>query len=212
MTSRKERGAVMLEGMIVVLVTMMILVWLISLGFVYYQRYLVTAITNDACTKVAATYNNADSDIVMGFVNSSDITNRNLYRSVSQGDAQFSVNKEKAEQYINYRLKKTNFVGTLKSVNVKMQLVKDSPTRQHVFLETSVTFNTPLGFALDFFGMKGTQVFSSSARSDCTDVIEYMSLIDFENYVLSGGEVNSKVVKLINSLIGVYNKFQWVKH
>ena len=201
----------MIEGMIVVLVTMMILVWLISLGFVYYQRYLVTAITNDACTKVSATYNNAGSDIVMGYINSSDITNRNLYRTSSSTDSQFSVNKEKVDQYINYILKKTNFVGTIKSVDVQMELVKDSALRQHIKLETRVTFNTPLGFVLDFFGMEGVKSYYSIARSDCTDIINYMSSVDFGSYVLSGKEVNSKIINLINSLIGVYNKFKWVK-
>lgn len=209
---KKEKGEVMIEGMIVVLVTMIILVWLIAIGFVYYQRYLVTAITNDACTKVAATYNNADSDIVMGYINSADITNRNLYRTSSTSDAQYSINKEKVEQYINYILTKTNFVGTIKSVDVKMQLVKDSPLRQHIELETEVTFNTPLGFALDFFGMEGVKTYYSTARSDCTDVIDYMSSVDFGNYVLSGNEVSSKIIKFINSLMGVYNKFKWVKN
>lgn len=212
MMKKNERGAIMIEGMIVVLVTMMVLVWLIALGFVYYQRYLVTAITNDACTKIAATYNNADSDIVMGYIDSSDITNRNLYRTSSSSDAQYMVNKEKVEQYINYKLKKTNFSGTIKSVDVKMELVKDSPLRQHIYLETTVTFNTPLGFVLDFFGMEGVTTYYSSARSDCTDLIDYMSLVDFDNYALSGNEVSSKLVKLINSLMSVYNKFKWVKN
>lgn len=208
---RNERGAIMIEGMIVVIITMIILVWLIALGFVYYQRYLVTAITNDACTKIAATYNNADSDIVMGYINSADITNRNLYRTSSTSDAQYAVNKEKVEQYINYILKKTNFVGTIKSVNVKMELVKDSAFRQHVTVETAVTFNTPFGFVLDFLGMDGVQTYYSTARSDCTDIINYMSSVDFGNYVLSGNASNSKIVKFINSLVGVYNKFKWVK-
>ena len=201
----------MIEGMIVVIITMMILVWLIALGFVYYQRYLVTAITNDACTKIAATYNNAESDIVMGYVNSSDITNRNLYRFSSYSDAQFAVNKKKVEQYINYVLTKTNFAGTIKSVEVNMELVSDSIYRKHVKLETTVTFNTPLGGALDYFGMDGTTTYYSSARSDCTDIIEYMSNVDFASYVLSGNEVNSKVIKLINKMIDLYNKFVWVE-
>lgn len=202
----------MIEGMIVVIVTMMILVWLISLGFVYYQRYLVTAITNDACTKVAATYSNAESDIVMGYIDSADITNRNLYRSTSTSDEQFKVNQQKVEEYVIYALKKTNFTGTIKDVNVKMELVNDSTLRQHIQLETTITFNTPLGFALEFFGMGDTQTYSSSARSDCTDVINYMSLVDFRNYALNGGEVSMKLVKLLNSLIEVYNKFKWVKN
>lgn len=212
MKKKNERGEIMIEGMIVVLVTMFLLTWLIAIGFVYYQRYLVTAITNDACARVAATYNNADGDIMMGFVSPEDITERNLYRNASETDAQFAINKEKATQYINYRLKKTNFVGTIKSVDVKMQLVNDSPLRQHIKIETEVTFNTPLGIFLDFFGMGSTNTYYSSARSDNTDIIDYMSKVDFGNYVFSGSAVSSKVVKLINSLIGVYNKFQWVQN
>ena len=48
-----ERGAIMLEGMIVTVITLFVLIWILGLGFVYYQRYLTTVVTNDAAAKVA---------------------------------------------------------------------------------------------------------------------------------------------------------------
>ena len=52
----RESGEVMIEGMIVLLITMIMLVWLLALGFIYYERYILTAVTNDAACKIADTY------------------------------------------------------------------------------------------------------------------------------------------------------------
>ena len=41
-----ESGEVMLEGMIVTVITVFILIWLLGLGFLYYQRYVTTIVTN----------------------------------------------------------------------------------------------------------------------------------------------------------------------
>ena len=53
----QERGAIVLEGMIATIFTVFMLVWVLGLGFVCYQRYVTTVVTNDATVKVASTYN-----------------------------------------------------------------------------------------------------------------------------------------------------------
>ena len=37
---RKEDGEIMLEGMIVIIITLFILIWILAVGFIYYQRYI----------------------------------------------------------------------------------------------------------------------------------------------------------------------------
>ena len=78
---QSESGEVMLEGMIVVIVTLFVLLWILGLGFLFYQRYVVSVVTNDAAVKIAATYNNPTADIVMGFVTTEDMRSRSLYRN-----------------------------------------------------------------------------------------------------------------------------------
>ena len=51
-----EQGEIMIEGMIVMVITMFILIWILGLGFLYYQRYVTTIVTNDAAVKIASTY------------------------------------------------------------------------------------------------------------------------------------------------------------
>lgn len=204
MAADKEKGEVMLEGMIVTLITTFLLVWVLGLGFVYYQRYLVTAITNDAAAKVAATYNNPDSDLIIGYISTENISERDLYRHFTKNNL-YELNKAKATAYINYVLDKTNFAGTIQSVNVDMELENDSALRKHIEITSECTFNTPFGFALDFFGMDGTTTYSCSSRADSTDISDYITTVDFASYQLGGNGVNSDVLNMINSLIGIFN-------
>ena len=198
-----EKGEVMLEGMIITILTTFLLVWILGLGFVYYQRYLVTTITNDAAAKVAETYNNPESDLIMGYISTESLANRDLYRHF-EGNHLKELNQAKAEAYINYVLDKTNFAGVVQNTTVNLKLVKDSPLRKHVEITSECEFHTPFGFALDFFGMQGNTKYTCTARSDCTDIIDYISTIDYANQ-LGGNVVNSKVIKLINSLIKLFN-------
>lgn len=203
-TRKNESGEIMLEGMIVVLITTLMLVWVLGVGFIYYQKYLVTTIANDAASKVAATYSNPGSDIIMGYISTEDFAGRDLYRGFSNNSL-FDVNQGKASNYVEQRLNATNFAGTIKEVNVELSLNKDSPLRKHVTVKTTCTFNTPFGLGLEIFGMDGEHTYEAYASADCTDISDYISTVDFAASQLGGGAVKSKVLTLINSLIKLFN-------
>jgi len=202
--AESERGAVMLEGMIVVIITMLLLVWILGVGFLYYQRYLVTALTNDAAAKVAATYNNPDSDIIMGYIAADHLTQRDLYRGF-KSNSFAEANQDKAESYVKYMLDRTNFAGTISEVEVTATLVRDSQLRKHVEVHTVCYFNTPFSQALTFFGMEGHAGYEATGRADCTDVIDYISSVDFARYAGDGLGQSGPIIKMINSLVKVFN-------
>lgn len=199
-----EKGEVMLEGMIVITITIFVLVWILAIGFVYYQKYLVTAITNDVTVKIAATYNNPDSDLMMGYITSEQLTERDLYRGFNNNSLA-NVNKSKAEAYVNYCLNRTNFSGVVNDVKVDMKLVYDSAVRKHVEITTTCEFNTPFGSALKYFGMNDKTKYKVTGRADCTDVIDYISTIDCAVTQLGGNGVSGKIIKTLNSLTRIYN-------
>lgn len=203
---KNELGEVMLEGMIVMIVTMITLVFILGIGFIYYQRYVVTAITNDAALKIADTYSNPKSDLIIGYIEPEELEDRDLYRwKVS--DAIIELNTEKATKYVKYCLEKTNFNGVIGDVEVTLKFVSDSALRKHVDLETVCTFNTPFGFVLEFMGMDRNFTYKASARADCTDKIDYISNVDFQDRVISDNSfVNSAAGKVIRSAVTLVKK------
>lgn len=196
---KSERGEVMLEGLIIMVMTMLLLIWLLAVGFIFYQRNLVTAITNDAAAKVAATYNNPSSDLIMGYISAEAIANRDLYRWFDQGQLH-DLNEQKASSYINYMLERTNFTGTIDNVEVELEFVSDTALRKHIKITTLCTFNTPFGQVMEVFGMNRQAAYMAVARADCTDIIDYITTIDFASRYLSGDEIGGKPVKLLNAL------------
>lgn len=206
---RQEKGVVMLEGMVVMIMTLFVLIWILGLGFIYYQRYTTTIVTNDAAVKIASTYNNVNSDIIMGFITSEDLTKRNLYRGYPS-DYQKEVNRNRAESYVKYVLNKVNFIGVVKEVHVDLELVVDSMMRRHVELTTTCTYNTPFKEGLAMFGMEGVRTYQVKACADCTDYADYISTVDFGKALRNGElisvSISDKVVGMINKIIAIFDK------
>lgn len=206
----REAGEVMLEGMIVTIVTVFVLVWILGVGFVYYQRYVTTIVTNDAAKKIASTYNNTSSDIIMGYVGTEALTGRDLYRRFKAGKLE-AVNEDRAAAYVKYILNKANFIGVVKDVDVELELILDSTTRRHVKLVTTCTYNTPFGEGLEMFGMDSVYTYQVKACADCTDYADYISTVDYghawaDGTFTKGTGILGSVVDLINTLVKAYNR------
>lgn len=214
-TDRKgaERGEIMVESTIIVTLTLMILVWLLALGFLHYQRYVATVVTNDAAVKIAATYNNPTSDIIMGYVTSEELWERDLYRNFGDKDtvgSLYQTNQKRTEAYVKYMLDRTNFMGVVKDVDVKMTLVHDSLGRRHIEVVTRCAFNTPFAGLLDYFGMGEVATYESTASADCSDMAEYIVSVDYGTMWKQGVFLNkigliSSVLDMLNAIVKVAN-------
>lgn len=194
----------MLEALIVMTITVFLLIWILAVGFVYYQHYTQVAITNDAASKIAATYNNPSSDLIMGYMEADKLADRDLYRAFANSSLK-DVNEKKVKNYISHYMNMMNFGGVIKKLDVKLDLVQDSSFRKHVVVTTSCTYNTPFGEIFEAFGTEGNITFIAEGRADCTDVMDYISTVNFGARLTSGSDLNSDIIKFINSLIKVYN-------
>lgn len=207
---KDQSGEIMLESTIVLTITIMMLVWVLGLGFLYYQGYLVTTVTNDAAVKIANTYTNPTSDIVMGYVALDDFCERDLYRN-ENSQSLLSVNQAKAEKYITYQLEKTNFANTVNDVEVELRFVSDSKFRNHVEITSVCNFNTPFGFALDFFGMDSLMNYKVTSCCECICFTDYINSVDYTDYCrglindTKAGKLINSAAKLIDKLITVFN-------
>ena len=202
----------MIEGMIVMVITMFILIWILGLGFLYYQRYVTTIVTNDAAVKIASTYNNPTSDIIMGYVTTEDISNRDLYRGFSVGSNSsdlHTVNEDRAQSYVKYILDRANFAGTVNDVDVELKMVSDSAVRRHIELTTVCEYNTPFGEIFEMFGMGRTAKYTVTASADYTDMADFVSTVNFGKSLTDGtftsgtGFIDS-LIGMLNTLVEVY--------
>lgn len=189
-------------------ITMFILIWILGLGFLYYQRYVTTIVTNDAAVKIASTYNNPTSDIIMGYVTTEDISNRDLYRGFTVGSNSsdlHTVNEDRAESYVKYMLDTANFAGTVNDVDVELKMVSDSAVRKHIELTTVCEYNTPFGEIFEMFGMGRTAKYTVTASADYTDMADFVSTVNFSKSLTDGTFTSG--MGFIDSLIGMLNTF-----
>ena len=202
----KENGAIMLEAMIVVTITLFVLVWLLGIGFVYYQRYTVRIATNDAAEKIAATYYNPTSDIIMGYIEPKD------FMVTYNTPGLMSLNQSRAEAYVNYALSRANFVGVVQDIEVTMSIMSDAMGRSHIQLTTTCTFNTPILSAMNLFNTSGRHRYEVTSYAESTNLSDYLTAINLQNMLTNGSLLKGtgfveKMLSFIDNIIQTYNHF-----
>lgn len=205
--NRKESGAIMLEGMIVIIITMLMLVWILGVGFLYYQKYTVRIVTNDVAKKLASTYDSPSSDIIMGYESQEDITKKRIELPANS----VRVNQLRAESYVKYILDKANFYGIVQGVKVTVEPTKDAFSRSHLKVTTECTFKTPFGEGLEFMGMSSVITYSVTAYAESTSMKDHIAAVTMadvltDGTLLAGTGLVEKTVKMINSFISTYKQ------
>lgn len=206
--TRRESGEVMLEGTIVMVVTLLMLVWILGVGFLYYQKYVVRIATNDVANKIATSYDAPSSDIVMGYISAKDFDKKTIYNS-SEMD---TVNQARTESYVNYILEKANLYGTVEDTVIQLEHSKDALGRSHITVTTECTFNTPFGAGLEIFGMSAKRTYTVTAYADSTSLTDYISTVSIADAITSGAVIKipgfvDSTIKMINSFMGMCKQF-----
>lgn len=204
-----ESGAIMIEATIVMVVTMLMLIWILAICFLYYQKYTVRIVTNDVAKKVAATYDLPSTDVITGYIDSKELTSRNMYFNSGVD----SANDGRADSYVRYMLARTNFYGTVDadSLMVDVEPTQDAMGRSHIKVTTTCTFKTPFGAGLQYAGMSDIATYKVTAYADSTSLSDYVSTVNVSKAftsgsILKGPKVVSSIVKMVNSFMGLYGQ------
>lgn len=206
--TKRESGEVMIEATIVMVVTLLMLVWILGVGFLYYQKYVVRIATNDVANKIAASYDAPSSDIIMGYISANDLNKKTIYNS----DEMTELNELRTESYVNYIVEKANLYGTVEDVEVSLEHQKDALGRSHIKVTTECTFDTPFGEGLELFGMSGTQTYVVTAYADSTSLTDYISTVSVADALTNGSVLKSpgfvdSTIKMINSFMGMCKQY-----
>lgn len=196
----------MIEGMIVLIITLFVLVWLIGLCVLFYEFATLSIVTNDTASKIANSYYyDGEKDIVMGFIRSEDFLQKKLYRAKADNETK-NNNVEKAEKYVKYKMDKLVFINHLKDIKVNTKLVNDTMFRRHIEVEVTGTFVPPAAAFFERWGMRKEYTYSSVACADCTDTIEYLGAVNLSNFSMALDETAAaKFAESIKKLMDALN-------
>ena len=209
---KNEDGEIMLEALIVYSVTIMLLFLILAIFSLFYQRWNIQVIANEAATKVGQNYRYL---LATGGVDeySGAVADKSAVTAISEYRYLFSDKVEAtavtvATDHAKNRLAHTSYVKNVDGPNVSVEVVNDSLARKHVEVTLSGSYKVPLGEIFSFFGMKDVIEYKTVGYADCVDIINYMNTVDFTDNLLNKNVLGSELYKSINMIIGLIDSIR----
>jgi hypothetical protein len=203
-------GEIMIESMLVIIVTIFVLLVLVGLGFRLLQQWNVNAVAEDTAAKIAQTLKLGYSDQVMGYTSTEDLEKIDKYRYFLSASVQdtTSINETKGEEYARYRLGLTSLVISpfAKTPEVKVEIVSDGVVRRHVEVTITGEYEVLFSDLLDKTPLQPTRVYSAHGYAEAPDLLDYVTTTDFLAYQASLGPLDSTIVSIIDTILGLTKK------
>lgn len=197
---KREEGFVMLEGMIVMLMTIIILVFLMSFGFLLYQRWAVTNIANDTAFRIAHSYVYPGSDPIMGYLNKDMVAQAPLFRYSDSDLADEQA--ERGEKYAAWSLKKSSFAYPVSEPKIEVEEKYDGLARRHIEVRIEAEYEIPFGGALEALGLSKTVTYKATGEGVCLDVLDYVNTVTTLKG-LTEYTYGSTLITTVNSVLGI---------
>lgn len=183
--NRKESGEIMLEAAIIFPMVIIIILAMLGLGFLYYQKAMLQTVATEAATEIGESYKYYKQGIEDKTITLDAVKGVEKYRTSFGIFKMQKKNKKRVENYLPERVKKTN-LGVLQEEpaveNVKVKV--DNIGRLHV--EVTVRMKSEVLFegALKTMGIIGeTPTFYATARAECMDITAYAGHVRYAKYV-----------------------------
>lgn len=193
----------MIDGMVAMLFTIMILVFLMSIGFLFYQQWIVSQVANDTATRVAQSYVYPNTDPIMGYINVEQIADVSIFRYM--GDTLAEENGDKGEKVAAWALKQSSLAYPVSDPEISVDTKYDSLARRHVEVTITAEYEIPLGGALQYFGLDKTITYTATGEAVCMDLLDYVNTVDTFK-ALTGNTFGSKALKAVNSIVSMVDK------
>lgn len=200
---REDNGSLMLDGMIVMLMTIMILVFLLGFGFLLYQQWAVSNIANDTAVRIAQSYVYPDTDPVIGYVNVDLIEGVPLFRYA--GNKLMKKNESKGQKYAAWSLEKSSFAYPVAPPNIRVDTKYDGLARRHVEVVIQAEYEIPFGGALEYFGLSRTVTYTGTGEAVCVDILDYVNTVDSVKSLMNQ-TYGSKAVGAGKAVLGMIKK------
>ncbi len=201
-----ESGEIMIESTIIVLLTTFVLIFLVSLGFLLYQKSLVTTVANETVAEVTQMYryggDGMDKDITSKTEMLELIDMLPPYRYVFLGFLLENKCSERAEEYAINRLSQTSLAALEGEPTVTVQVDNSDLGRRHVTVTIEAKYTIFWGWALKAFGMDEALQVSATSYGECNDISSYYNTVRYADYL--GGKLDD-VLEPINAVVELFS-------
>lgn len=197
----QEDGMEAIEGLLIITLMLFVLFYIWGYGFLLFQKFVVVHAADEAAIKIAQTYAYSEADPITGYISKATKSSLSAYRYI--GEELQKKNTERAEKYGKYLLKTGSLVARKGEPTIETQIVYDGPAQKHVVVKIHVEYYIPFGNFLEFFGVKGTCVYSATGRAVCQDISHYINTVNYVNDLdgVVGKAANNKFVSTTEKLL-----------
>lgn len=181
---KQECGEIMIEAALIFPTTLMIIMLLISTGFMFYQKAMIQSVATEIAEDIAAGYKYTDKDVWESEILPSDIRSIKKYRTSFLLPTMRSKCQDKAKKYISGRVSGASLGTADENVRVKeIKLKTDNVGRMHIEVTVSMKSHVILESALKGLGIiNDTPEFTGTAYADCMDITAYAGHVRFLEY------------------------------
>jgi len=204
----EDSGEIMLETVLIVPITIMILLAVLSLGFLYYQQSMMSTVANELAAKIGSGYKYTHQPLDDFTITQNALENTKMYRTTFSLMSIKTMNKDRAEEYLPERAGLTSLgindnEATLDAFDIRV----DNVGRLHVDVSISMKSDILFGDVLMFFGiLREPPVFKAQGSAECIDITAYASQVKYLEYIKTVSEESGgNIITVINSVIRVVN-------
>lgn len=200
----EDNGMVMIESIYCILLAMIVTFFILSIGFLLYQKVVVSIVANEVAEDVSQTYKfyNAKGN---GDITLDDYNSVGLYRYFFRNKKIKEANEEKCKNFMNIRLNKTSLSKDDGSLYVNIELKRDDIGRHHYEITVKNRYFILLGDLLKVFGLNNT--FEMSAKSNVmgVDVLHHINSVRTVSNILHSITGKIKYTGKINDFLSNFN-------
>jgi len=205
---KHNNGEIMLEGLLVVIVTMFLLLFVIAMFSYLFFRWNIQTAANDTAARYAQSY----SYIAYGGNVSLDTGKPAMVGDISIDPYRYiflhSPEKTTAIDYANDRLRKSTAGFAIGSPKIDIKIISDIIGRRHVEVKITGNYKVLMQdvFAIKIFRLDRVFSYEVYGYADCVDLLDYLNTVNYIEWVANDA-LNSKVVDLLNNIIELVGKF-----
>lgn len=212
---KKENGAIMVEGTIILAVVVFVLMILMDFGFLMYHKYAVTKTANEVAADVANVYAHPEAEPYIGYIDLTDFTRTNLYRHfntlIHNQDKLITNMEKKAKWYACYRISKDELWGSTSSFSdIKAKVLEKAGLGRCRLQVTVKRKYKVLSLSLfKFFGLDPEYTCEATGYADCVDPIDYINNTNMRKELIEKylGTINKWLKNILGVIENISNLF-----
>ena len=201
---RDERGEIVIESMLVLTTVLFVLVFLLNLGFFYYQQWNVQITANETASKVAEVYPIIESKLSEGVSDYNQIMKIEKYRNLLSKDKYTGENRARGKEYGRKYISLVSLSYGIGEPEIQIKTVEDAFASKHIEAKVKATYRLPFSEGFQFFGFKPTYEFEGTGFAVVSDLSDYLGTVNFlENLDSIMHFDDLGITSAINSVLGL---------